>query len=280
MARRRRETPEDANGRWASRIVGHGTEDPTQLLAHPLNFRIHTALQSQLVEENLDRLGWIDEVTVNRATGRVINGHLRVVLAMRREERVPVRYVELSEAEEQLALATFDPLSALAEIDAALLDQLQANIVEALPGEAERLRLLDMAMRPGNYEDGEEEVGLSDNYSRKIESPVYGVTGECPPVAALCDRSKTEQLLAEIERTELPEEVAAFLRFAAERHTVFKFRSIAEFYAHADAATQDLMERSALVIIDFDDAIERGFVALNRDILREVDAAEARQADE
>lgn len=278
MARRRRETPEHADGRWASRIVGHGTEDPTQLLAHPLNFRIHTALQSQLVEENLDRLGWIDEVTVNRATGRVINGHLRVVLAMRREERVPVRYVELSEAEEQLALATFDPLSALAEIDAALLDQLQANIVEALPDEAERLRLLDMAMRPENY-PATDEAEISDNYSRKIESPVYRVTGECPPVAALCDRSKTEQLLAEIERTELPEEVAAFLRVAAERHTVFKFRNIAEFYAHADAATQDLMERSALVIIDFDDAIENGFVAFAREMMEEAEATRARQPD-
>ena len=156
MARGKKQTAEPSassvpSGSWASRIVGHGDEDPKQLLAHPLNFRIHTALQSQLVEANLDRLGWIDEVTVNRNTGRVINGHLRVVLAMRRDESVPVRYVDLTEDEERLALATFDPLSALAEIDSAILDQLHAEIAEQMPAMVESLRSLDLVMRPGKY---------------------------------------------------------------------------------------------------------------------------------
>ena len=56
--------------------------------------------------------------------------------------------------------------------------------------------------------------------------------------------------------------MATFLRHAAERHVVFNFRNIAEFYAHADAEVQNLMERSALVIIDFNRAIEGGFIEL------------------
>ena len=52
------------------------------------------------------------------------------------------------------------------------------------------------------------------------------------------------------------------MRFAAERHTVFNFGQVAEYYCHADATLQDLMERSGLVIIDFDKAIEYGFVHL------------------
>jgi len=144
---------------WATRIVGHGDEDPAQLLAHPLNFRIHTAMQTKLVEENLDRLGWIDEVTVNRNTGRVVNGHLRVVLAMRRGERVPVRYVDLSEEEERVALATFDPLSALAEIDSTILDQLHAEISEQMPAMVESLRSLDLVMRPAKYADQAADAG-------------------------------------------------------------------------------------------------------------------------
>jgi hypothetical protein len=66
--------------------------------------------------------------------------------------------------------------------------------------------------------------------------------------------------MTDIKAAKLPKEVAGFLTLAAERHTAFHFRNIAEFYCHADETVQDLMERSGLVIIDFDKAIEYGFV--------------------
>jgi hypothetical protein len=108
---------------------------------------------------------------------------------------------------------------------------------------------------------------LSENYSRKIEAPIYKITGKCPSISEMIDRSKTKLLQAEIERANFPDDVRDFLHFAAERHTVFNFRNIAEFYAHSDINTQDLMERSALVIIDFDKAIEEGFVQLSKELL-------------
>ncbi|EEP88958.1 transcriptional regulator, partial [Yersinia kristensenii ATCC 33638] len=37
---------------------------------------------------------------------------------------------------------------------------------------------------------------------------------------------------------------------AAERHTIFNFSKIADYYAHAPADIQALFEQSALVIID------------------------------
>ena len=62
---------------------------------------------------------------VNRRTGHVIDGHLRVKLAISRgEPTVPVLYVDLSDEEERLVLATLDPLSAMAATDAAKLDEL------------------------------------------------------------------------------------------------------------------------------------------------------------
>lgn len=85
-------------------------------------------------------------------------------------------------------------------------------------------------------------------------------------MSSLCDRSKTVELIEEIDGSDLPKEVDSFLRFAAERHTVFDFAKIAEFYAHADESTQDLMERSALVIVDFKKAIECGFVRISEEI--------------
>jgi len=114
------------------------------------------------------------------------------------------------------------------------------------------------------FDPDAQKEGLSENYSRKIEAPIYEITGKCPSVPEMMDRAKTETLQAEIDSADLPDDVRAFLHFAAERHTVFNFRNIAEFYAHADADTQDLMERSALVIIDFDRAIEEGFVRITR----------------
>ncbi len=47
---------------------------------------------------------------------------------------------------------------------------------------------------------------------------------------------------------------------------VFDYEQIAEYYAHAPAEVQELMERSALVIVDFGRAIEDGFVRLNQEL--------------
>lgn len=106
-------------GEWKNRIVGHGFEDPEQLLANPFNFRIHSQLQQNAMEAILDDVGWVGEVKVNRVTGHIVDGHMRVSLALKRgEKRVPVEYVELSEKEEFRVLATYDPIGAMASVAA------------------------------------------------------------------------------------------------------------------------------------------------------------------
>ena len=47
---------------------------------------------------------------------------------------------------------------------------------------------------------------------------------------------------------------------------MLNFKRIAEYYAHSDEQTQALMENSALVIIDFNRAIELGYVKLAEEI--------------
>ena len=54
---------------------------------------------------------------------------------------------------------------------------------------------------------------------------------------------------------------------AAKRHTIFDYRKIAEYYAYATAEMQRLMERSALVIIDVNDAIANGYAVLNQSVV-------------
>lgn len=57
----------------------------------------------------------------------------------------------------------------------------------------------------------------------------------------------------------ITEEERQFLKDAAGRHNVFNYRNIAEYYAHATPEMQRLMEKSALVIIDVDNAIANGY---------------------
>jgi ParB-like chromosome segregation protein Spo0J len=108
--------------------------------------------------------------------------------------------------------------------------------------------------------------GIDDAYSKKIVAPIYEPKGECPTIDDLYDRAKTSGLIQEIESAKVPPKIAEFLKLAAERHTAFNFRQIAEFYCHSAPEVQSLMERSGLVIIDFDKAIENGFVHLTKEL--------------
>jgi DNA modification methylase len=105
---------------WETRITGEGQADPGALLAHPQNWRGHPEAQRAQMTAVLEGVGWIQRVIVNKTTGRILDGHLRVELAKEKgEEAVPVVWVELSEEEELIALATFDFLSSQAEIEKA-----------------------------------------------------------------------------------------------------------------------------------------------------------------
>lgn len=114
---------------WHNRITGYGEESPDQLLANPKNFRMHPKHQQDALAGVLRDVGVIQDVIVNQRTGFLIDGHLRVSLALRDgQAAIPVKYVDLNEAEEALVLATFDPISAMAATDAAKLDELLRDV--------------------------------------------------------------------------------------------------------------------------------------------------------
>ncbi len=114
---------------WRNRIVRDGYEAPDQLLANPMNWRVHPLHQQEKLEGVLSEVGWIQRVIVNEATGHVIDGHARVGLAISRgEPLVPVLYVDLTLEEERLVLATLDPIGALAGTDRQVLDALLAEV--------------------------------------------------------------------------------------------------------------------------------------------------------
>jgi hypothetical protein len=115
------------------------------------------------------------------------------------------------------------------------------------------------------YEQEEQEK----KYSTKIESPIYEPKNAKPHILELCNKSKTHRLVKEIDESSLPYDEKMFLLDAARRHNVFNYEQIADYYAHSNEEMQRLMERSGLVIIDFNKAIEYGFVKLCDDIKKQ-----------
>jgi len=101
-------------------------------------------------------------------------------------------------------------------------------------------------------------------YTRKITVPIYEIKGEKPTINQMIDTSKADELIKKIEKSELPEISKEFLKKCATRLYEFRYDYIAEYYAHADKNEQELMEKLALVIIDFEKAIENGYVELNK----------------
>lgn len=118
---------------FRNRIIGYDTKPADQFQANALNYRKHPQRQRDAVQASLRELGWIGVVVENVETGNLIDGHERVWQALRNNEDVPYIQVRLSESEERLALAVFDPITNMAETDAAILDNLlqQVNTGEA-----------------------------------------------------------------------------------------------------------------------------------------------------
>jgi hypothetical protein len=82
----------------------------------------------------------------------------------------------------------------------------------------------------------------------------------------MLDTTKAEELTEKIASANIPKEIKEFLFAASKRHNIFNYEKIAEYYAHAPKEIQELMEDSALVIIDFNKAIEHGYVKLTQEL--------------
>lgn len=179
------------------------------------------------------------------------NQRLKAIRELGMDE-IPDRWVARSEDltdEQKRRFVVLDNLAA-GEWDVDLL----ANEYDVSELDELGFDLKELGIDNENYDD--------ERYSRKIVPPIYEPKGECPPIYDLYDDSKYLMLCQEIEIADISEEEKSFLKKAAERHTSFYFREIAEFYCHANSEVQELMEKSGLVIIDFDKAIEYGFVNL------------------
>lgn len=79
-------------------------------------------------------------------------------------------------------------------------------------------------------------------------------------IESCIDTQKTKELINEIEKSNLNEKEKQFLIYASYRHLKFDYSNIAEYYCKASKEMQQLMENSGLLIIDVNDALQKGFL--------------------
>ena len=160
-----------------------------------------------------------------------------------------------------------------------LADNKTAEIAEwdfsALDEELEELGHFDME-RFG-FEFPPDDEPEEEKYTEKTDIPQYEVVGEKPEIEELVDEEKTNELLEEIENSSLGSKEKQFLRKAAQRHLAFNYKKVAEYYAQAEEEMQKLMERSALVIIDYNDAIMNGYTKLSATIKKMLEAEKTKE---
>jgi hypothetical protein len=105
-----------------------------------------------------------------------------------------------------------------------------------------------------------------EKYTRKIEAPTYSPSNEVPEINSLVDVKKKQDMITKIQNANITQEEKLFLSTASNRHIVFDYSKIADYYSHASKEMQGLMEESALIIIDYNKAIENGYVKLSKNL--------------
>ena len=121
-------------------------------------------------------------------------------------------------------------------------------------------------MKQENLFGDDFEIKTGGDYTSAINLPTYEPRGKQPHILELCDTSKSQRLIQEINASNLPEGEKKFLIEAAKRHNVFHYEKIADYYANASKEMQQFMERSALVVIDFNKAYAFGYIQLAQDM--------------
>jgi hypothetical protein len=232
----------------------------------------------KLSKENLEKLkknillnGFIAPMFVwdDHGDYKLLDGHQRLaaLISLRQDgydmPLLPVDIIDAQdEAEARRMLLSIT--SQYGEFDKAQLDEWLAGIDEEMK---DCLTLIDSIT---DIEKNNE----NNPYTMKIKSPVYEIKGDKPKTHDLVDLEKYNNLIKEIDDADIEYDIKIFLKHAASRHIVFKYQDIAEYYAHESKEVQELFEKSALIILDYEKAIENGFVEMVKEIeeLRNKDA--------
>lgn len=114
---------------------------------HVLNWRQHPPEQREEIDAVLSGIGWIAGATANVRSGRLLDGHERLSLALEHNEPIPYTLVDLDADEEKQILAIFDAIGQMATVDAKKHSLLTELIAESQLARRERVGAMMDAIR-------------------------------------------------------------------------------------------------------------------------------------
>lgn len=124
---------------WQNRIAGYGMTRVADAVANPNNWRIHTQDQFDVLDAGLVEVGIVQNIIINTTTGNMVDGHGRILLAMKRgEEFWPTTFVTLTHDEERKVLMILDPIAAMAGVDA----EKALSLAEIIDTESDAIKAL------------------------------------------------------------------------------------------------------------------------------------------
>lgn len=236
----------------------------TELIPYVNNSRTHSDEQVAQIAASIKEFGWTNPILIDGENG-IIAGHGRLQAARKLgyKEVPTIELSGLSETQKKAYIIADNKLALNAGWDN---EMLKIELTELL---ADGFALDILGFDQADLDDIllPEKVEPEDNvYTQKVDIPNYEPTGEKPKLEDLYDDEKAMDLITTIQASKLSDKEKQFLMAAASRHIVFNYEKIANFYAHSSKECQELMEDSALVIIDFNKAIANGFVRLTDEI--------------
>lgn len=234
--------------------------EPTEsLIPYANNANIHTDEQVEQIANSIKEFGFNDPIAVwtnENGESEIIEGHGRVLAAKKLGmDILPVIHLDgLSDEARRAYTHVHNQLTRNSEFDWDMLDEELANLN------------FDWDMFGFDHEDPTELLEDDDLYTDKVEGVIYEPSDIPVHLSNLADYAKYDELIKDINESDVPEDIKEFLTHAAERHIVFNYQKIADYYSQADDEVKKLMEDSALVIIDYDRAIELGYVKLRNSL--------------
>ena len=214
------------------------------------NAKKHPKEQVKQIAESIKEFGFTQPVIID-ANDCVVAGHGRILGAKKAGlKQVPTVMLEDLTEEQIKAYRLVDNKTNESSWDNVLLQEELKELQESL-----QMDLFGFDLGVSMEEE-------EKRYSMKTEIPHYIPQGLNVTLENLVDKTKTNELLKKIKDSNVSDEEKAFLKLATYRHLRFDYKNIAEYYANASEEMQELMEDSALVIIDVNDAMEKGYVQL------------------
>lgn len=238
------------------------------LIPYVNNSRTHSDQQIQQVAASIKEFGFTNPILTDEENG-IIAGHGRLMAAqVLGLDKVPTITLKgLSESQKKAYVIADNQLALNSGWDLDKL-KLELNQLEDLNFDLDILGFNNDELL-GILEPDLNDLEDENPYTKKADAPTYEPSGDKPNVKELYNDEKTFDLIANIKAAVLPQAEKDFLMLAAGRHTVLDFEAIANYYAHSSKECQELMEESALVIIDFKQALANGYAKMSDDVSRQ-----------